>query len=165
MSVGGKSRGEWVEIEFDCLPMRSIGRLDIPIDASPKYRKRCENIKRALEQFGSHNTYYLYNARCLYHLTNDPERGMVEFRFEGVAFTNKDDTTTERCHLEVELRSETCDWLTEPIVLWFREGVENAVCVEFDRYIEAGDLDQTKQRIEQIQSASDQSGGYVGMYL
>ena len=26
----------WVEISFDCLPLRSVGRLDIPMDASPK---------------------------------------------------------------------------------------------------------------------------------
>jgi hypothetical protein len=29
----------YVEIVFDCLPLRSVGRLDIPIDASPKYRQ------------------------------------------------------------------------------------------------------------------------------
>ena len=28
----------YVEIVFDCLPLRSISRLDIPIDASPRYR-------------------------------------------------------------------------------------------------------------------------------
>ena len=37
----------WVEIAFDCLPLRSVGRLDIPIDASPKYRERCEQMRRA----------------------------------------------------------------------------------------------------------------------
>ena len=79
----------WVEISFDCLPLRSVGRLDIPIDASPKYRQRCERIKRALEKHGSHNTYYLYNAECRFHLTNDPALGMATFRFEG-------DTTKEQ---------------------------------------------------------------------
>ncbi len=28
----------WVEITFDCLPLRTITRFDIPLDASPKYR-------------------------------------------------------------------------------------------------------------------------------
>ena len=37
-----------VEITFDCLPLRSVGRLDIPIDASPKYRERCLAIKRSI---------------------------------------------------------------------------------------------------------------------
>ena len=40
----------WVEVSFDCLPLRSIARLDIPIDASPKYRARCERIKAAMEE-------------------------------------------------------------------------------------------------------------------
>ena len=37
--------------------------------------------------------------------------------------------------------------------------------VEFDRYIAAGDLAQTVQRIEAIQARSDAAGGYLGMYL
>src|SRR5262249_6595021 len=61
----------YVEITFDCLPLRSISRMDIPIDASPRYRQRCENIKAAIEHHGSHNSYYLYNAQCVFHLTND----------------------------------------------------------------------------------------------
>ena len=76
---------EYVDIEFDCLPLRSVGRMDIPIDASPAYRARCERIKHALETHGSHNTYFLYNAQCAFHLTNQPEIGMIQFRFEGTA--------------------------------------------------------------------------------
>ena len=30
----------YVDISFDCLPLRSVTRLDVPIDASPKYRER-----------------------------------------------------------------------------------------------------------------------------
>jgi hypothetical protein len=155
----------YVEIVFDCLPLRSIGRLDIPIDASPKYRARCEKILKALETHGSFNTYFLYNARCAFHLTNHESVGLVEFRFEGTVLTDSADQKTERCDLEVELARETCDWLTEPIVHWFAETVPRAVTVEFDRYIAAGDLEQAVRRIERIQSESDQRGGYVGMYL
>ena len=156
----------WVEISFDCLPLRTIERLDIPIDASPKYRQRCERIKACIDKHGSHNSYFLYNAECTFHLTNDEDIGMVRFRFEGTMLTDADDCRAERCDLaEVELAHETCDWLTEPIVKWFAECVPHAVVVEFDRYIEAGDLDQAKQRIEKIQAASDDAGGYVGMYL
>ena len=39
----------YVEISFDCLPLRSVGRLDIPMDASPKYRERCERINAPLK--------------------------------------------------------------------------------------------------------------------
>jgi hypothetical protein len=154
-----------VDISFDCLPLRGVGRLDIPIDASPKYRARCEQIKLALETHGSFNTYYLYNARCVFHLTNSDEIGMLEFRFEGTALTDSADQHTERCDLKVELLRETCDWLTEPIVEWFRETVPKAVAVEFDRYIAAGDLAQAVKRIERIQAEADKQGGYVGMYL
>jgi hypothetical protein len=65
----------------------------------------------------------------------------------------------------VTLVRETCDWLTEAIVAWFKTCVEHAAAVEFDRYIAAGDLDRTIERIEMIQTQTDQQGGYVGMYL
>ena len=74
---------QWVEISFDCLPLRSVGRLDIPLDASPKYRERCLRVKAALEKHGSHNTYFLYNAQCIYRLTNRDDVGMIQFTFEG----------------------------------------------------------------------------------
>ncbi len=155
----------YVDVVFDCLPLRSVTRLDIPIDASPKYRERCERIKRAIETHGLHNTYYLYNASCKFHLTNDPETGCLEFKFEGTVLTDPSDQHTHHCQLDVELARETCDWLTEPVVAWFDETVRRAVTVEFDRYITAGDLAQTVKRIQQIQAQVDQSGGFVGMYL
>jgi len=155
----------WVEISFDCLPLRSVGRLDIPIDASPKYRERCERIKTAIETHGSHNTYYLYNSKCTYRLTNDEELGMIQFRFEGTVFTDPEDQRCESCDLEVELKRETCTWLTEPIVKWFTDTVPQSVIVEFNRYIDAGDLQKAKEQIEKIRAASDEAGGYLGMYL
>ena len=154
-----------VDITFDCLPLRSVGRMDIPLDASPKYQARCQRILRALESHGSHNTYFLYNARCAFYLTNSDDCGMLQFDFEGTALTDPSDQSTLRCDLEVKLSRETCDWLTEPIVAWFSESVPKAVVVEFDRYIAAGDLAQTVERIARIQSESDQRSGYVGMYL
>ena len=155
----------WVEIVFDCLPLRSVGRLDIPIDASPKFRARCEQVKFALEKHGSFNTYFLYNAECKFHLTNSEEAGMIEFRFTGTVITDESDMHTARCDLDVELVRETCDWLTAPVVEWFRQSVSHAVRVEFDRYITAGDLDKTKLRMEKLQAEIEKSGGHVGMYL
>ena len=156
---------QYVDIEFDCLPLRSVGRLDIPIDASPKYRSRCERIKKALEIHGSHNTYFLYNAQCTFHLTNQSDFGMIQFRFSGTALTDATDQKTLRCALEVELVRETCDWLIQPVSAWLAETVPRAVQVEFDRYIAAGDLAQTVERIEQLQAQSDERGGFLGMYL
>ena len=156
----------WVEIIFDCLPFRHISRFDVPLDASPKYRERCFRVKSALEKHGSHNTYYLFNGFCTYRLTNDPSQGMLVFQFEGTLLTDTEDCRTESCDLSVvQLAHETCNWITEPVVTWFRGTVSHSVTAEFNRYIEAGDLDQAKERIEQIESASDASGGFLGMYL
>ncbi|TVS08951.1 MAG: hypothetical protein EA424_28025 [Planctomycetaceae bacterium] len=155
----------WVLIEFDCLPLRSLGRLDIPIDASPVYRAFCERLKSAYEKHGSHNSYYLHRARCVFHLTNDPQIGLLEFRFEGVVLTDDDDLRATHADLDVQLQGETCGWLTEPVVRWFHETVSHAVLVEFNRFIKAGDLEQTRQRIEKLEAASEEKGGFLGMYL
>ena len=154
-----------VEITFDCVPLRSIGRLDVPIDASPAFRALCERVKEAVQRHGLHNTYYLHNARCTYRLTSDERIGMLQFGFEGSVLTDAEDRKTLRADLRVELLRETCDWLAEPIVAWFRETVHRAVIVEFDRYIAAGDLDRTIQRQETIQAESDAHGGFLGMGL
>lgn len=155
----------FVDIEFECVPLRSVGRLDIPIDASPKYRARCEHIKRAIHTHGSHNTYFLYGGTCTFHLTNEAGLGMIQFRFEGTALTDDSDQKTQRCDLQVELERENCDWLTAPATAWLAESVTHAVRAEFDRFIAAGDLAQTIQRIEKLQAETDQRGGFVGMYL
>jgi hypothetical protein len=155
----------WVDITFDCLPLRMVVRMDVPIDASPKYQAFCQRVKAALEKHSTFNTYYLYNAACTYHLTNREDLGLIRFRFEGTVITDEEDRHAVRCDLDVELAAETCNWLTEPVVAWFRDGVRHAVAVEFDRYIEAGDLEQTKRRLQTLQAASDNAGGFVGMYL
>jgi len=155
----------WVDISFDCLPLRTISRMDIPIDASPKYQAFCQRVKSAIEQHGSHNSYYLYNARCVYHLLNHAVKGVIQFRFEGTVLTDEEDRRCRTCDLHVDLVGETCDWLSQPVVDWFGETVSRSVAIEFDRYIEAGDLQKAKDRVEQIQKASDEAGGFVGMYL
>ena len=155
----------WVEITFDCLPLRSIGRLDIPIDASPRYRQFCDSVKAAIEKHGSHNTFFLYNARCKYRLINASDRGLIDFKFQGTVLTDADDSRSRSCDLEVELVGETCDWLNSTIVSWFTDTVPRSVAAEFDRYIAAGDLEQTRERIAKIQEASDDADGFVGMYL
>lgn len=155
----------WVEITFDCLPLRSIPRLDIPLDASPRYRARLEAVKNAIAQHGSHNSYYLYNAQCTYHLTNSESVGLLQFRFEGTVLTDESDLKTQRADLRIELDREACDWLTEAVQEWFLRSVTQAVVVEFDRYIAAGDLEQAKKRLERLQADTEKSGGFVGMYL
>ena len=154
-----------VEISFDCLPLRSLGRLDVPLDGSPGLRAQAERVQKAIRTHGLHNTYYLHHARCVFHLTSDPAVGMIEFRFEGTVLTDEQDSRAVRCDLDVGLVGETCDWLTEPIVSWFRETVCRAVLVEFDRFIAAGDLKRTIERLARLEAESDARAGFLGMGL
>ncbi|PHS13230.1 MAG: hypothetical protein COA78_07315 [Blastopirellula sp.] len=155
----------WVEIEFDCIPLRSIGRLEIPLDASPKYQQHCVRVKEAMAKHGTLNSFFLYNGRCTYHLVNKADEGTLEFKFGGTILTDSQDQHAHDTDLTVELSKETCSWLSEPIVRWFAETVKRSVAVEFDRYISAGDLRKTMDRIEKIQAASDNADGFIGMYL
>lgn len=154
-----------VEIVFDCLPLRTISRLDIPMDASPGYIRKCEAIKQAIEDHGTHNTYFLHNASCTYFLTNHPDIGQIKFSFTGTITTDGDDQKSASASLDVNLDSETCEWLTEPIVQWFAKSVPESVKHEFNRYIAAGDLSKTEARIKEMQEVQDSEGGYLGMYL
>ena len=155
----------WVEISFDCLPLRSVTRLDIPLDASPAYRQRCERIQEAMQKHGTHNSYYVYNARCKYHLINRDGEGEIEFRFEGTVLTDQQDMHCRQCDLHVELVGETCEWLTEPVAQWFAESVPRAMAAEFDYYIAAGDLEKTRDRLQKLDADTDDLGGFVGMHL
>jgi hypothetical protein len=154
-----------VDISFDCVPLRSVGKFDIPIDASPEYQALCRRIHLAAEKHGVHNAYYLCNARCAFHLTNDEQIGLLDFRFEGTALTDAEDRRTLSCDLSVELAGDICPWLTTAAVEWFAETVHEAVKVEFDRYIAAGDLGKTIERLERLEEQTDQSGGFMGMGL
>ena len=154
-----------VEISFDCLPLRSLQRLDVPLDAPPALRALTERIQKAIRTHGLHNTYYLHHAKCTFHLTNDPTVGLIEFRFEGTVLTDERDSRAVRCDVEVGLLGETCDWLTEPAVAWFRETVRQAVIVEFDRFIAAGDLKRTVERLARLEAESDARAGFLGMGL
>ena len=160
-----QANGHWVEVEFDCMPLRTVPRVDVPLDASPKLAAKILRVKQALEKHGSLNSYYLHNAHCRYHLTNDPLQGMMEFDFEGVVLTDEQDLQARSCDLRVSLRRETCSWLNQSIVDWLAETVQRNVLIEFNRYISEGDLSKTLERIERTQQASDEAGGYVGMYL
>ncbi len=157
--------GRWVEVEFDCMPLRTVPRVDVPIDASPRLAAKVLRVKNAIEKHGLLNSYYLHNATCVYHLTNDVSQGMMQFEFEGVVLTDEKDCEARSCDLHVSLHGETCSWLNQSIVQWLAETVRRNVLIEFNRYIAVGDLSKTLDRIEQIQQASDEAGGFVGMYL
>jgi hypothetical protein len=154
-----------VAIAFDCTPLRSVSRLDIPLDASPAYRARLERMQRAVGRHGTRNTYYLTNGHCTFQFTNDPAGGWVRFSVEGTLLTDETDARTIGSDLAIVLDKETCDWLTQPAVQWLTLSVKHAVEVEFDRYIAAGDLSRALERLAKEQAASDAAGGYLGMNL
>jgi hypothetical protein len=154
-----------VDIAFDCLPLRSVTRLDPPLDASPGLVAKWERIKKAISEHGTHNTYYLHNAHCRFFVTNDPNCGMISFKFEGVLFTDESDASARSATLQVTIDQENISWLEQHVVRWFSETVSHAVCAEFDRYIGAGDPDRTRKRMEQLQQLIEQTGGFVGMHL
>lgn len=154
-----------VDVQFDCLPLRSVTRLDPPLDASPALVAKWNRIKSAIHLHGNHNTYYLHNAHCRFYVTNNPNAGMIAFKFEGVLFTNPTDSKAIRCDLAVELDQENVPWLEQHVVKWFKESVSHAVIEEFNRFIQAGDSEKTKQRLEQLDKTLAESGGYLGMGL
>jgi hypothetical protein len=125
----------YVDIAFDCIPLRSMTRTDAPLDASPALTAKFERIKQAIAVHGTHNSYFLHNAACRFFVTNDPNRGMIAFRFEGVVFTDESDCLAKHAELSVTLDKETCPWLEQHVVRWFSETVTQAVLVEFNRYL------------------------------
>ncbi len=153
-----------VEITFDCLPLRAVGRLDAPLDASPVYRARYEHLIAALEKYGPERTYFLYDARCVFRLANSEIEGMLRFEFEGMARTDASDLLTEQVELDVKLTSETCGGISAEVLAWLVERVNKAVAIEFDRFIAAGQLRERATNLGQIERLSDLAG-FSGMNL
>jgi hypothetical protein len=154
-----------VAISFDCTPLRAARGVAAPAEASPGYRALVGRMQRAAERHGTRNAYYLSSGRCTFRFTNSPAEGLVEFAFEGTLLTDEGDTRCVGSDLEIRLDRETCDWLTQPAVEWLTLSARRAVETEFDRYIRAGDLERTKERLLREQAASDASGGFLGMNL
>ena len=137
-----------IDIAFDCLPLRSVGRLDVPLDASPAHRARCERIAAAIEKHGAERTYYLENAHCVFRLANSDLQGMVRFEFTGIVRTDAGDAKTADVDLDVHLAAETCGGVPDTVEAWFARVIRDAVTVEFDRYIASGNRDADVTRLE-----------------
>ncbi|MFZ5829637.1 MAG: hypothetical protein ACOY3P_06100 [Planctomycetota bacterium] len=152
-----------VEIHFACWPLRSVARFDAPPDASAEEQAIMRRIREAAARHGAHNTYYLYDGQCTFRLTNEDATGLLVFGFEGTVFTDPSDLKTLRTDLIVELESAACDWLTAPVAEWFHDTVREAVRVDFDRFIAAGDLTKTLERLARLEAESAARGGYLGL--
>jgi hypothetical protein len=151
-----------VDIAFDCLPLRSVGRVDVPLDASPAFRARCEQLQRALDTHGTQCAYFLYNTRCVFRLANSEVENMVRFSFDGTVLTDRSDAKADRAVLAVELQAQTCGPMPPEVVAWFRGVVEKAVLIEFDHFIAAGRLAQRVRDLGTVDSIADLTG-FAGM--
>jgi hypothetical protein len=151
-----------VDIEFDCLPLRSIGRVDVPLDASPTFRARCERLQRAIEAHNGRNAYFLYNTQCIYRLANSEIDNILRFTFDGTLLTDLSDCKAEKAELEIALASETCGGVPPAALEWLRGVVERAVVVEFDRFISAGQLAARIAELGAVENAGTICG-FAGM--
>src|SRR2546421_4086977 len=144
-----------VDIAFDCLPLRSVARVDVPLDASPPFRLRCERLQYAIEVHGSENAYFLYNTRCTYRLANSDIENMIRFSFDGTLLTDRSDCKADRADLNIALVAETCGGMPPAALEWLRGVVERAVLIEFDRFIDAGRLAERISQLGEIDSIAD----------
>ncbi len=148
-----------VEIAFDCLPLRSVGRLDAPLDASPRDRQHVERIQAALQQHDVERAYYLYNAHCTFHLANSDIEGMVRFELDGVLSTDSGDARAQTADLRLRLVAQTCGEVPREVEAWLGKAVHRAVCIEFDRYIAAGERDRCVEQLEEQSPAGFEGQG------
>jgi hypothetical protein len=153
-----------VDIAFDCLPLRCVGRVDVPLDASPAHHARVERLKRAIDTHGIENAYFLYNARCVYRLANSDIDGMLRFSFEGTVRTDRSDAKAQQADLEIELVGETCGGVPALVVQWLCRAVERAVLIEFDRFIAAGRLKERVDELERLTHLAELTD-FAGMNL
>jgi hypothetical protein len=152
----------YVDIAFDCLPLRSVGRVDVPLDASPAFRARCEHLQRSIEAHGAKNAYFLYNTRCVLRLANSDVHNMLRFTFDGTVWTDRGDCQAAGANFQVLLSGETCGPLPPAVLAWFGPVVERAVMIEFDRFIAAGKLADRVAEVGQIDRVTDLAG-FAGM--
>jgi hypothetical protein len=144
-----------VDIVFDCLPLRSVPRVDVPLDASPAFRARTEHLRQAIAQYGGENAYFLYNTRCTYRLANSDIDNMLQFSFDGTLLTDRSDGKADRADLDVVLIAETCGGVPPTVMEWFRGIIERAVLIEFDRFITDGQLAERLDELGCIDSIND----------
>ncbi len=150
-----------VSVSFDCTPLRSIARWDGPPDVA--LQDNHVRLRRAAEWNGLYNSYYLSNGSCEFHLTNDAEVGLLEFRFEGTVLTDAHDQRTQWLDLSVRPGGSVCDWLTAAALEWFRTTVIQAVRIEFDLFLASSDPQRTRQRLEHVEAEMVSCRGFVGM--
>lgn len=151
-----------VDIAFNCLPLRSIARVDIPIDASSDFRARSERLQQAIKSHASENAYFLYNTRCTYRLANSDIDNMLRFSFDGAVITDRSDGKADRADLDIVLTAETCGGVPPAVLDWLSDMINRAVIIEFDRFISEGQLAARVTELGSVDSIVDVAG-FAGM--
>jgi hypothetical protein len=144
-----------VDIAFDCLPLRLVARVDIPLDASPAFRARCQRLRQAIHAHTGENAYFLYNTRCTYRLANSDIDNMLRFSFDGTLLTDRSDCKADRADLNVVLTAETCGGVPPAALNWLSGVINRAVLIEFDRFIADGQLALRFDELEDISSIAN----------
>ncbi|HMP07213.1 MAG TPA: hypothetical protein PJ982_12750 [Lacipirellulaceae bacterium] len=148
-----------VDVVFDCLPLRAVGRVDVPLDASDRLRQRLERLQAAMTAFGPERTYFLYNAHCAFRFANSEVEGSCRFEFEGAVRTDAGDRCCAETHLDVWLTGETCGGAPPEVEAWLADRVRRAVAIEFDRFLAAGPLLAPAEPLD----AASHLGGLSGL--
>ena len=153
-----------VLIQFECFPFRSASRLDVPFDAPEPYQALCRRFVKALQQNGVEHTYYVFNASIEFHLANQSGNSL-KFQFEGTVWTDKDDQEVEKLDISTELIHSDWDDLDRSVMTFFQTVIQRAVRVEFNRYIQDGELARAITRAQNAMLESEHSGGFMGMSI
>ena len=149
-----------VHIAFDCIPLRSVGRLDIPLDASAAHRAHCQRLQDAIHEHGTENAYYLHQAMAVFRLANSAVDGMLRFEFQGTVLTDASDRKAVSAELDIRLAGNTALDMDAAALAWWQQIVRRAVVIEFDRFVAAGKLPPPAD-----QPDSWPGGEFTGMHL
>ncbi len=152
-----------VAIVFECLPFRLVGHAGMPLDASDEQMALWRRFRAAMAKHGTANTYFLYNADCLFRLANG-EGGFARFVFEATVKTDEPDARPIDIDLACRLaESDFGSLITPDVSDFFREAMRRAVLAEFQLFIDAGNLKRALAQREHMLQEWDRNRGYVGM--
>jgi hypothetical protein len=151
-----------VTIVFECLPFRLVGHTGMPLDASDEQQALWRRFRAAMAKHGTANTYFLYNADCIFKLSNGPD-GFVRFVFEATVKTDEKDERPIDIDLACRLAESDFERISPEVQNFVREAVRRAVLAEFQLFIDAGNLKRALAQREHILREWDRTRGFIGM--
>ena len=151
-----------VAIVFECLPFRLVGHSGMPLDASDGQMALWRRFRVAMAKHGTANTYFLYNADCVFRLSNGQD-GYLRFVFEATVKTDEQDARPIDVDLLCRLAEGDFEQLKPDVLDFFHEVVRRAVLAEFQQFIDAGNLKRALAQKEHLLREWDRNRGFVGM--